>query len=145
MRRERTKAHFQYRGKRLSLRQALNRSASKGASLGRALWIEKRETLSGPAARKGEVVERMICDTCSEETLENIKMGREGRGKSRAVARSAAKQAEEAQDTETKNEFNSSAVKKLSGDIHEGRTKPRLDSSRHNLLRSLKPLSLSRQ
>ena len=49
------------------------------------------------AAREGEVVERMICDTCSEETLVNMKMGREGRGKSRAVARSTAKQAEETQ------------------------------------------------
>ena len=54
------------------------------------------------AAHEGEVVERMICDTCSEETLENMKMGREGRGKSRAVARSAAKQAEKAQDTRYK-------------------------------------------
>ena len=52
--------------------------------------MEKRETLSGPAAREGEVVEKMICETCSAETLENMKIGREGKGKSRAVARSAA-------------------------------------------------------
>ena len=87
----------------------------------------------------------MIYDTCSEETLENMKMELKGRGKSRAVARSDAEQAEEAQDTESKNEFNSSAVKKGGEDIHEGLTKPRLASSRHNLPRSLKPLSLSRQ
>ena len=105
--------------------------------------MEKRDTPSGPAVREGEVVERMICETCSEETLENMKIGREGKGKSRA--RSAAKQAEEAQDTETKNEFNSSAVKKFRGDIHEGLSRLRLASSRHNLPRSLKPLSLSRQ
>ena len=104
--RRRTKARFQDGGKSPSLRQALNRSASKGASLGRALWMEKRETLSEPAAREGEVVERMICETCSAETLENMKIGRDGKGKSRAVARSAAEQAEEEQDTETKNEFN---------------------------------------
>ena len=107
--------------------------------------MEKRETLSEPAASEGEVVERTICETCSEETLENMKVGREGKGKSRAVARSAAEKAEEAQDTETKNEFHSSAVKKLREDIHEGLTRPRLASSRYNLPRSLQPLSLSRQ
>ena len=46
---------------------------------------------------------------------EKEKMGREGKRKSRAVARSAAQQAEEAQDIEAKNYFNSSAVKKLKG------------------------------
>ena len=107
--------------------------------------MERRETLSGPAVREGEVVERMICETCSEETLENMKIGREGKEKSRAVARSTAKQAEKALDIETKIKFNSSAVKKFRGDIHEGLTRPRLASLRHNLPRSLEPLSLSRQ
>ena len=107
--------------------------------------MEKRETMSGPAVREGEVVERMICETCSEETLKNMKIGRQGKGNSRAVARSAAKQAEEARDTETKNEFNSSAVKKFRGDIHEGLTRPRLASSRYRLPRSLEPLSPSKQ
>ena len=102
LRRGRTKARFQDGGKWPSLRQALNRSASKGANLGRALLMEKRETQSGPAEREGEVEERMFWETCSEETLENMKIGREGKGKSRAVARSAAKQAEEAQETEKK-------------------------------------------
>ena len=95
----------------VSLRLALNRSASKGASLGTALGMEKRETPSVSSAREGEVVERIIWDKCPAKTLENTKMGRRGRRKFRAVARSFDGQAEEAQDTVPKNEFNSSAVK----------------------------------
>ena len=70
LRRGRRKARFQDRGKWPNRRLALNRRASKGARLGRALWIEKREMPSGPAAREGEVVETIIWETYSEETEE---------------------------------------------------------------------------
>ena len=76
---------------RANLRLALNRSESDVATPRRALWMEKKETPSGPAARDGEVVERIIWGTDSGEFKDgmrgqgNIKSrhnlsGREGEG-----------------------------------------------------------------
>ena len=125
------------------MRLVLNKDARSEASFGRAEWIQKFETPSGPVEHDGVVVETIVRDTISEDILANSKTSWPFKGIANARARSESLQIGEMHEKLSKKTFGSSGEKKLRGEAGAGLTRPRLANSLHSRDTSVDAVSLA--